>query len=150
MMSKAMNKTVQTIIPQTLDQVITRHRELCSLHLSSDDDLAAMQKTIVAGDQDATDVIEDWHIVCLDRAPENGGKTHILLGEANRAGLTWSTSPLVGLDLGTGWAVTKSGSLYQLKGEKTLNAPSLQQVLHMCRTLHNWRVGKFLGVLEVF
>lgn len=144
-MNEAMTKARQTIIPETLDQVITQHRDLCSLHLSSDDELAGLHKTIVASERDATDVLDNWRIVCIDRAPENGGKTHILLGEAIHAGSTWSTSPLVGLDLGAGWALTASGSLYRLKGQKALVEPPLHHVLHMCRTLRSWRVGTFLG-----
>ena len=149
-MAMELGKTLDALIPKTLDQIITRNRALCSLHLSSDDDIAHLQRIIVATEQDAKDVIRDWRIVCIDRPPEHGGKDHILLGYAQKAGVPWSTSVLVGIDLVSRSVLTTSGSLYRLAGEKAQGEPPFEHVLQMCRTLTQWGVGRLLGVLEVF
>lgn len=149
-MAADLGKMLDTIIPKTFDQIVTRNWELCSLHLSSDEELAILQRIIVATEQDAKDVISDWRVVCIDRAPEHGGKDHMLLGSAQRAGVCSSTSSLVDIDLVSGWALTITGSLYRLSGEKARCKPSRDHVLQMCRVLTQARPGKFLGVLEVF
>lgn len=149
-MEGTMAETLNALIPATLDQIITRNRDVCSLYLSSDEDLAELNKTIVAAERDATDEIVEWRVVCLERSPELGRKAHILLGDAVRAGVPWTTSPLVYIDRGSGWAVTASGSMYRLVGKKAPGEPPLLHMLHLCRTLHFWKIGEFLGAFEVF
>jgi len=147
-MSNAVLEARQDVIPQTLAQVITRQRDLCTLRLSSDDELAGLQKAIVADELDATHVITNWRVVCIDRAPENGGQCHILLGDIAHTGTPCSSSPLVFIDLGWRWAVSASGSLYRLRGQRTRSEPPPRHVLQMCQALCRWRVGKFLGAFD--
>ena len=149
-MNETMNAAIAAQIPQNLDQVITRRRDCCALRLSRDDELVGLARNVRAADRDATDRLTDWRIVCFERTPELGGISHILLGEAQQADAVWATSPIVGLDLIQGWAVTTSGSLYRLRGKRAPGEPPLPHVLHMCRMLHLWGLGQRLGVLTVF
>ena len=136
------------IIPHCLDQIITAHRDLCSLYISSDEELTELHKAIFASQADAEDTIENWHIVCIDRAPANGGKAHVLLGDSTTARTPWPTSPLSGIDLGNHWAPTEARLLYHIVSSKVLGEPPQHHVLQMCRGLCSWRVGKFLGVFD--
>ena len=147
-MSNAVLEAQRNVMPQTLHQIVTQHRDLCTLRLSSDDELAGLQRAIVANERDASHVIKNWRIVCIDRAPENGGKAHLLLGDLAGTDTPCSSSPLMYLDLGWGWAVSEAGSLYRLLGQRTRSEPPLPHVLQMCQALCRWRVGKFLGVFD--
>lgn len=139
-------------MPLTLGQIITRHRDLCSLRLSTDEELDEMQKAIIADAPDATHVIQEWRVICIDRAPENGDKAHLLLGDLvvprTVINTPCSSSPLLAIDLGGSWAASASGSLYRLVGNKRLDDPPQSHVLQLCSALCRWRVGKFLGVFD--
>jgi len=145
-MNGTMTKIQNALIPTTLDQIITRHRDDYSLQLSSDEDLAGLQKSIVAAECYAADEIIEWRVVCLERNPALGRKAHILLGDVVRTGVPLSTSPVLYIDRGSRWVVTASGSMYRLAGMKAPGEPPLLHMLHLCRTLHHWKIGELLGV----
>ena len=147
-MSNAVLEAQRDILPQTLDQVITRHRDLCTLRLSTDEELAELQKAIVADARDTTHAITNWRVICIDRAPENGGQCHILLGDTPETEDSCSSSPLLGIDLGWGWALSAAGSFYRLHGQRARNEPPLSHLMQMCQALCRWRVGRFLGVYD--
>lgn len=136
------------VIPRTLDQIITQHRDLCALRLSFDGELAELQRTIIADEQDATYWVANWRILCLDRAPEDGGKCHFLLGYAAFTTTPCLSCALVGIDTTWRWAVSAAGSLYRLIGKRECSEPPATQLLQFCAALCSWRVGKFLGVYD--
>lgn len=141
---------LEALIPKNLDDIIRKNREKCSLHLSSRDDIAALAKIIVAGQQDIKDEIENWRIVCLDVEKSVGDRALVLIGDALRAKQVWNTSPLVGIDLASRIVLTRSGTLYRLAGPEGAGEPPTEHLLHVCVMLHAWGSGPYLGVPHIF
>ena len=80
---------------------------------------------------------------------ENSAKLHFLTGIHVAQDCVWATSVIVALDLENGFALTKSGNIYQL-GTKGEGEPEPDILLHICAQFHNWGIGKMLGVPHVF
>lgn len=146
----SLERALAAMLPQCLDDIVRQHRDLCSIHLSSDEDIDGLSKCIIADDADIKDEIEDWRIICYDRIPKYGGKAHLLIGHAILANCSWGTSPITAIDLGTGLATTNSGSIYRLRGPQGEGEPPMIHLLHVCAMLHQWGAGPVLGVPHVF
>lgn len=141
---------LEALIPKNLDDIVRKNREKCSLHLSSRDEIAALAKIIVAGQNNIRDEIENWRIVTIDVAKSYGEMALVLIGDALRAKQVWNTSPLVGVDFASRVVLTKSGSLYRLTGPEGAGEPPAGHLVHVCVMLHTWGSGPYLGVPRFF
>lgn len=147
-MVKVSPENMDKIRPKSLDDIIRANRDKCSLSLSTKEELAELPSIVeMMADQKPVHArLNGWYFICLK---ENGAMLHFLTGFHEAQDCVWATSVIVALDQVHGLALTKSGNIYQLvaKGE---GDPSQVILLHICFQLHNWGVGKMLGVPRIF
>lgn len=143
-LSEALNKAV----PKNLDEIIRANRDMASFYLSTDAQIAELNRTIAEVDQ-VKDEIEDWRFITLD-VGELGTKV-MLLGDAQRQRKSWITSTVCTIDFDTKLVVT-ANSVYRLVGERGNGEPPLNHLLHVCHWLHetNANAAKHFDVLNVF
>lgn len=148
---KAENQGIEAQIPASLDEIIRENRDICSLHLSTPEDLAELPAIVemMANPKNVSATINNWRFVCLNRSSEHGGKVHLLTGIHEAQNCVWATSVVVAIDLKRGFVLTQSGTLYQL-GSPGVGEPELDILLHLCAQFHKWGFGKLLGVPHVF
>lgn len=138
-------------VPKTLDDIIRRHRDIAHCHLSTADELEQFVRTIpVTSNADVTGELSNWRFITYRVAPPNASPTtHIhLLGD--KGAESWITSPILSVDLGTRHAVTASGSVYRMVGERGAGEPPLRHLLQVCAAFWKWGRGATLDVLYVF
>lgn len=139
---------LEMLIPETLDDIVRRNRHLCTIRLSTSQEVAVLDKNIIVPDGLVPkDEFVDWRVICLDRAAQLGGPIHVLLGYA-RLRINLMTSPVVAI--GNGHAITESGSLYRLSSERGEGEPSVDQLVLLCAGLNSWGWGPALGVPAFF
>lgn len=143
-------KTIDMLFPKSLDDIVRQRRELCTIRLSTPDEVAVLERAIVTGETDVKGCIADWRVVCLDRAEQAGGPVHILIGFSVTENCAWSTSSIVAIDRGIGFCVTKSGSIYKLEGPQSSGEPDMHQRIRLCIMLNVWGWGAALGVPPFF
>lgn len=148
--SPALERALEDLIPKSLDDIVRKNRQSCSIHLTADEDLAALTRSIIADESDIKDEIDDWRVVCYHRTPELGGKAHLLIGHAIRANCNWGTSPISAIDLLVGLATTRSGSIYRLRGPRGKGEPPTDHLICLCALLHTWGSGPVVGVPYFF
>ena len=145
--------SIEAQIPRSLDDIITKNREFASQYSATKKQVAALQKTIPhPGDQLIKKSINDWRLVTLDIKHAGEVARYVrLLGYHDEArGCCTLTSPILGIDLGTGIVVTRSGSFYRLVGPCGQGEPTLFQLLLVCADFHNVGYGRFFGVPHVY
>lgn len=138
-------------IPQNLGDVIRENRDFANLCLAADDDIARLVRVIPATDA-LTGSISDWRLVefSTDYAGQSVASIHLLGNNARRGVGCKITSPVVTIDFGTGLAVTRSGSIYQLIGAPGAGEPPRDHLLMLCAALWHWGCGQALGVLHIY
>jgi len=138
---------LDSLIPKTLDAVITQHREHADLHIAAARDLEPL-RAIIPHDEHLVQNVERWTLVTLDWHPPHDEHRvwTVLLGYNRSKGAEWHTSKLERYDPGSGCLITHSGTLYRVVGPSS-NEPDL---LRMCAVMHGMRVGEYLGVLHIF
>lgn len=146
----ALEHALEDLTPKSLDDIVRKNRQSCSIHLTADEDLAALTRSIIADESDIKDEIDDWRVVCYHRTPELGGKAHLLIGHALRANCSWVTSSISAIDPGAGLATTRSGSIYRLHGPRGEYEPPTDHLMCLCALLHTWGSGSTLGVPYFF
>lgn len=138
-------------LPNKLDDIIRQHRDIAHCHVSTADELAQILKTIPdSGYSEITGELTDWRLITYRAAPPGATPaTHIhLIGD--KGGESWITSPVLSIDLGTQLAITASGSVYRMLGERGQGEPTLQHLLQICAAFWKWGRGATLGVPHVF
>lgn len=138
---------IDDLIPNTLDDVIRKNRELVELGLSAPDEILALLAEVQQG-LPVKDMIDDWHWISL-RSKRSGDVKVLLLGQSQKESVAWMTSSIVRIDLAQSVIVTQSGGLYGL-GSQGTGEPSRGQIIHVCATFHKWGSGEFLGVPHFF
>lgn len=137
-------RAVEAALPKSLYDIIRQDRERYLLAMAMDEDLA-----LLAGEADGgpiRDTLDDWRVVLL-RDAQHGQAAAFLVGESQRRGGRWGTSPILAIDLGRGRARTQN-SIYGL-GRRGIGEPPLKHLLHVCALLHGWGIGDPLGVPHV-
>jgi len=61
-----------------------------------------------------------------------------------------ATSGIVKLDLGRGYALTKSGSIYKLLGAPQHGEPDFDDLVCFCAIMNKWGLAKYLGIPPFF
>jgi len=134
--------TLSDMIPKSLDDVVRANRHLAELHLASDQELAAIANKISPGP--VKDELSDYRMVSILLGKSGTVSVH-LLGTCS-AGHSWATSGVVGLDIKRGYALTRTGSLYKLLGERRRDEPGGDDLTCLCATMNQWGLGKLLGL----
>ncbi|MBD5804534.1 hypothetical protein AZOA_39770 [Azoarcus sp. Aa7] len=138
-------------IPRCLSHVINLNQQCARLRLATAHELAQLTRVIPAS-SNVDGAVRDWRlIVFAAHYADNAFERIHLLGANDRHGLGVKiTSPVIGLDPGTGLAATRSGSVYRLVGPQGLGEPTVHQLLLVCGALWSWGHGERLGVPHVW
>ncbi len=136
-------------IPKSLSDVITQNTDELALDLIDIDSLKKLAHDHLDGQlrgkiNPAYLVEMTWH---RDTAKER--KDIHVLGMHAYLNVPYSTSRVVAISPDSSKVQTYSGSIYDISDIRT-SEPSTDLLLHMCATLHFWRLGRYFGVLEVF
>lgn len=135
-------------MPRSLDEVI-HNQDLGQIRLARPEEILAISRTIPQ--MDAIDAeLGDWRAIYFAaRYGKHRFERIHLLGDNFRKGIGGKiSSPVLVMDLGTGLAVTRSGSVYQLCGEHGNGEPPAHQIHLLCSALWAWGHGNGLGVVR--
>ncbi|VVC82475.1 hypothetical protein [Sideroxydans sp. CL21] len=138
-------KAFKTAVPESIDSIITLHRENASLSVLDDAHIAFIPNVAMDRQMSVKGMIEGWYVVRLD-IPSKLFIADIMFGYKN--GRVFRTSPVVAISPEAGLVVTRN-SVYKL-GTKGESEPDLALRLHVCNFLHSINLGEFFGVLHVF
>ena len=152
MIDEAFKFKIEAIIPKGLDDIIRKNREYAQVRHATEEDLALLMDTVPEAYPDM--VIKNWHLVTIALLKETGAngphKITLLLGDIlGESGETWITSPVVSLDLDTGYLITHSGTRYMIT-DKAEGEPSFEQLALLCKRIHRYGSGQVFGVPEFF
>ena len=144
---KAFGATLDRLIPKSLSEVVTLHRDHAELRIATPADLEPLHAIIPHNAHLAQDV-ERWTLITLDWHPPHDEHRvwTVLLGYNRAKGSEWHTSKLERYDPGSGCLVTNIVTLYRAVG-------ALRDEPHLLRVgavLHGMNVGRYLGVMHVF
>lgn len=134
-------------LPATLDEIVTRNRDRWQIGLATAAEIAALAGAVRAAPGEERDLLANWRLVAI-RNRCMGKAMIILLADAARIGMNWSTSLVKAVDFDRRLARTRN-SVYALGG-RGKGEPPLLHLLHLCATLHAWGVGGALGAPVVF
>jgi hypothetical protein len=145
MSTENLQQALEQLVPKSLDDIIRKHREQCSLALATDVELAELESDI--SECSVRDTLIDWQVVMIHITAENGVRTISprLIGRLKWSGESWITSHVTGIDRVKGLVQTKN-SCYQIVGERVDEAGL--DLLNICVSLHKWGLGSYFGVPE--
>ena len=140
-------KTLQ--IPETLREIITLHKDELALEIETPEILRLIAKAHLDGHLKGE--IKPAYLISLTMNPGTSKeqKDIHVLGEHVSLRTAYSTSRIVAVSHDLKQVLTNSGSIYQISNLQSAE-PSQALILHMCATLHYWRMGRYFGVLEVY
>jgi hypothetical protein len=135
-------KTLSDMIPKSLDDGIRANRHLVQLRLATDQELIAIADKLSPGP--VKDELSDYRLVSILTWKPETVFVH-LLGTCS-AGHSWATSGVIRLDMMQGYALTRTGSLYKLLGERRRDEPGGDDLICLCAIMNQWGLGKLLGL----
>jgi hypothetical protein len=128
-----------------LENLITRERDRFSLRYSTEEDLAHLVDSRVGN---AVKVeITDWCFITIE--DNRCGKVVFLNGIKN-GGVVTMTSAVVGINAGSSFVFTRSGSTYLIKGGSAELPLSTSRVASIAGLFNQSGVGPALGMPDVF
>lgn len=138
---------LEKLIPKSLDDVIRSNRDQYRLALATEQEMHNLEKTILDGPLRHT--LTNWQVIVLhvtrkDGAPQASPR---LVGRVEGTGESWFTSHVVGIDTDKGLIQT-ANSIYRVIGSGGMEKDI--DLLNVCVALHQWRLGHYLGVPEIF
>lgn len=142
--------THQEVRPRSLGEVI-RNPQHGQLRLAWPEELRALARTIPEADEIDVD-LGNWRAIyfATHYGPHRFERIH-LVGENLRRGIGWKvSSPVLAIDLGTRLAVTRSGAIYRLYGERGIGEPPEHQIHLLSQALWAWGHGEGLGMTRSF
>lgn len=128
---------------------MVRNPQHGQLRLAWPEELRALTRTIPETDEIAVD-LGNWRAIyfAAHYGPHRFQRIH-LVGENLRWGIAWKvSSPVLAIDLGTRLAVTQSGAIYCLYGERGIGEPPAHQIHLLHQALWTWWHGVRLGVVR--
>lgn len=140
-------KSLEDIFPKSLDEILKKHRDECSIRLSSEADFENLEPMVasMSVQKPIRATINEWRIICV---LDKDRKYLFLTGTLKANGHPYMTSDIVSVDLANNLVLTKN-SLYQLGG-KGDGEPRFHILMHICAMLHSWGVGEYYDVPHVF
>lgn len=130
------------VIPQSLKDIVNKNCELLEIRLAHENEIFKLHRKIEYIDQ-PKERLSNWNLVILDFKQLN--PVAIILADKTRNGNPIRTSPIRGLDLGRGMAITRNNSIYQLD-KKAHGEPCLFQLILLCNFLYDGGLGEMFGV----
>ena len=141
-------KAIETLIPNSLDDIIRQHRDVASLRLTTDMEVMSLYAPIIPGQ--VKEFINDWRFIAFTLKNADSCSTEIfLLGNRVSDGNARITSRLRKIDLDRGLVFTNSGSLYKL-GNMGKGEPDQAQLFLVCAAFWKWGIGGELGIMQIF
>lgn len=146
MSHKHFEESLNQLIPKHLDDVLRKNRNQMRLALATSEEIQEL-----AADVPETHIrhsLSRWQFVVMHVT--NGAspaKSVRLFGWADDIGESWSTSNVTGIDLSRG-LVRTANSTYALAGPRATEEQL--DLLHVCASLHQWRLGEHFGVPHIF
>jgi len=129
------------LMPASLDDIIRLNRNMAKLYLSTAAEIDALRASLPI--QAAKATISNWSLITMFFTKRGEAMVYLTgFNEEERCG--WMTSMVTAFDGDA--LLTKSGSLYRLKGDPT-DRPDLPLI---CATLNAWGAGRMLGVPKFF
>ena len=141
-----LGQQIEALIPQSLDDIIRKNRDLVKLRQSSEEEILELYHEITPGHP--KDVMDEWTLITLDAFISNF-KQIMLIGDVRRSGIQRITSVVQQIDMDRQLLITKSGSLYQL-GTPKIGPPDSHQLMCICSGFHEWNIGNFVGAPHFF
>lgn len=139
-----LNETLRSLLPFSLDEIITENRDILQLAYATAEDLDKIKADIPVTNfkGNLTDAFIYKRI-----APSLNKEILCLVGF--KEGLPLHTSEVVAFDAANNVALTWSGSHYVVKNFKA-ESPDLLLLLHICYMFHRDGCGNYFGVAEIF
>lgn len=143
-------KSGDNLLPRSLDDIVRKNRHLCSLRLSSHEELNAFPSmvSLMVDQRQVKAMVSDWRFICWVRPEEMGGAVHFLTGINQARQRILMTSDVRAVDFGNGLVLTNN-SLYRL-GRMGNGEPNMKILLHICAVFHSWGIGEHLGVPHIY
>ena len=146
--NEALLKAFETLIPNSLDDIIRQHRDVASLRLTTDMEVMSLYAPIIPGQ--VKEFINDWRFIAFTLKNAYSCSTEIfLLGNRVSDGNPRITSRVRKVDLDRGLVFTNSGSLYGL-GSPGNGEPDQTQLFLVCAAFWKWGMGGELGIMQIF
>lgn len=140
------DKSLNKLIPKRLDEVLRKNREQMRLALATAEEIQELSAEV--SETYVRHTLSRWQFVVMHVT--NGAspaKSVRLFGWADDIGESWSTSNVTGIDLSHG-LVRTANSTYAIAGPRATEAQL--DLLHVCASLHQWRLGEYFGVPHIF
>lgn len=134
-------------IPTTLDEVVTKNRELYEIRLATQDEIDALRGEIDAPTGAEKDVMCDWRLIAIRDRRQLIAQL-VLLGDVWGKPTIRCTSEVLVISPNKQRIRTRN-SIYGLTRAGEGEPPQIH-LLHLCSTLHGWGLGQILGAIEVW
>jgi hypothetical protein len=145
MSDEKLNDTLRSALPQSLDEIVTKNRDIMQLMYATAEDLDKINANIPVTNLkgNLTDAFIYKRIV-----PSKNKEVLCLVG-FKEGQWAYHTSEVVAYDVANNVALTGSGSHYVVKNIKT-ESPDLLLLLHICYMFHRDGIGNYFGAAPVF
>ncbi len=139
-------ESLNKLVPKHLDEVLRKNRDQMRLAFATPEEIQELSADVSGTSVRHT--LTRWQFVVM-HVTQGGSplRSVRLFGWADDIGESWSTSNVTGIDMSTG-LVRTANSTYAIAGPR---APEAElDLLHVCASLHQWRLGEYFGVFHVF
>ncbi|MBC7751146.1 MAG: hypothetical protein H7Z73_05425 [Candidatus Saccharibacteria bacterium] len=139
-------KTVDALVPKSLDDIIRKNRDKAALRLTTPEEMMELRQKIFFSEPKA--IMDEWSLISMIRLTDGFVQVY-LLGNIRGKTIHRLTSTVQQIDLDKQLLITQSGSLYQL-GKPLDGEHGMHQLMAICAIFHTWGFGNFLGVPQFF
>ena len=149
-MTKSLEKTIEDLIPKSIDDIIRNRKDECSIRLAKTHELMKLAPMVSMMNElkPVKAIVDDWKVICITL---NGEPNYFLIGERRDRNIRNNllmTSRVKSIDFASNMVLTNN-SIYQL-GTKAKDEPKTGELLHICATLTDWGLGSRFGVPSIF
>jgi hypothetical protein len=147
-MREQLKSTIEALIPKSVDDIIRGWRDRGRIHLALTQELMTTLPAMVevmTNHKSVKDKLNDWFVIAITI---DGKTNYSLVGTYDGRERIVMTSGVKSIDFASNFALTRN-SLYAL-GPKAQRDPTMNELLHICATLHSWGIHKSFEVPEIF
>ena len=140
-------KTIEDMLPKSLDDIIRQRRDQCSIRLAATQELMTLVPMVskMMEPMQVKAILDDWRVICITHQEQ---RHFFLTGMRRDRNRITMTSNIKSVDFASNRVLTNN-SIYQL-GKRGDDEPEVGVLLHICATLHEWRLGSGFGVPAIF
>lgn len=139
-------ESLNQLVPKHLDDVLRKNRDQMRLAFATPEEIQELSADVY--ETSVRHTLTRWQFVVMHVT--HGGsplKSVRLFGWADDIRESWSTSNVTEIDLSHG-LVRTANSTYALAGPRATEEQL--DLLHVCASLHQWRLGEHFGVPHIF